>query len=62
MEEQLTKKAFEELLNRHYGVTPYSTGLAPGQATRPLGSYLRSADKEQFDMWYSQYLETGELE
>lgn len=60
---KVTKKQFEELLNEKYGVDLQKWGNGNYAARkRPYGTYLRSQDPEQFNIWYNKYLETGELE
>lgn len=58
----VTKKQFEHLLNEHYGFDDQQWGQGGNRRARnrPYGTYLRSADKEMFDMYYAQYLEQGD--
>ncbi|OAT70942.1 hypothetical protein AWB85_06625 [Mycobacteroides immunogenum] len=57
-----TKKAFEEAMNRAYGVTTCKWGNGRyGASKRPYGTYLRNQDPEKFNMDYEHWL-AGELE
>lgn len=57
----MTKKAFERLLNEKYGVETQKWGNGAYAAkTRPYGTYLRSSDLAKFNAIYAEYLATGE--
>lgn len=58
----ITKKEYEELLNKAYGVDLQKWGNGKhGAAKRPYGTYLRSQDREKFNLDYAEYLKTGAL-
>lgn len=52
-----TKKAFEEAMNKAYGVNTDRWGNGQyGASKRPYGTYLRNQDREKFDIDYENWL------
>lgn len=57
VKKKLTKKAFEEYLNQKYGVDTQKWGNGNYAArVKPYGTYLRSQDKEMFNIQYEEWL------
>lgn len=59
--QQITKKQFEEMINKLEGFNEETHGNNKAQKAnkRPYGTYIRSADKELFDKSYERYINTG---
>lgn len=59
----ITKKEFEELVNKECGFEESVHGSNPQRKAtkRNYGTYIRSADKEMFDISYKRYITTGRL-
>ena len=58
---KVTKKEFEELINKTEGFNESVHGSNKTQkaSSRPYGTYIRSADKELFNISYLRYVQTG---
>lgn len=60
----VTKKEFEELVNKEHGFDDFEHGANNHNRKakkREYGTYIRAADKEMFDISYKRYLRTGKI-